>query len=131
MMLDARVVPLLLVTVCGASEALDHSTLVPFGTVSVAGANPYLSFVSEIFTCATLELDDVVPAGAAVAVGAAVFAPPFAPPLVLVPHPARSRIPASRIPDHHGMPRAFVRARLFIGFLLSLNESFNCPHSRA
>src|SRR5690348_7956296 len=124
MMLDARVAPLSLVTVCGASEALDHSTLVPFATVSVAGANPYLSSCSVIFTWATLELDDVVPAGAAVAVGAAVVA--FVPLLVfvLVPQPARSRMPASRILDHHGIPRALVRIRLFICFLLSLNESF-------
>src|SRR5690242_15029721 len=120
MMLDARVVSLSLVTVCGASEAFDHSTLVPFATVSVAGANPYLSFVSEIFTWATLVLDDVVPAGAGVAVGAvgAVVAVGAEVVPVVVPHPARSRMPASRIPDHHGMPRAFVRARLFIGFLL-------------
>ena len=38
---------------------------------------------------------------------------------------------ASRIPDHHGMPRAFVGIRLFIDLLLPFNESFNCSHSWA
>jgi hypothetical protein len=121
---DARVVPVSLVTVCGASEALVQTTLVPFATVRVAGPNPYLSFCSEIFTLATAELAAVVPAGAAVAVGA-VVAVAVVLALVLVPHPARNRIPTSMTQYHHRILSAFEGNRMFIVFLLSCVGSFS------
>src|SRR5438045_8650921 len=65
MLLDVLNVPLLPVTVCGASLMLVHTTCVPVLIVSVAGSNMYILFFSMMFTLATV----AVVLGAVVAVG--------------------------------------------------------------
>jgi len=95
MLLDVLNVPLSLVTVCGASLVLVHTTCVPVLIVNVAGSNMYLSFFSTIFTLTTAVgvLDAVVAVGlgvgcdVAVGVGAVVVPPP--------PHAAKSRAATS------------------------------------
>jgi hypothetical protein len=82
---DAKVPPVSLVTVCGASVVLSHTTCVPTLTLSDAGSKEYFSFFSTIFTitvAAGAEVGAVVAVGvgAVVAVGVGVAAgdPPHA-----------------------------------------------------
>ena len=86
MLLDVLNVPLSLVTVCGASLMLVHTTCVPVLIVSVAGSNMYILFFSMIFTLATVAVVGVglgVGCDVAVGVEAVVVPPP--------PHAAKSR----------------------------------------
>ena len=95
MLLDVLNVPLSLVTVCGASLMLVHTTCVPVLIVSVAGSNMYILFFSMMFTLATVAvvLGAVVAVGlgvgcdVAVGVEAVVVPPP--------PHAAKSRAATS------------------------------------
>src|ERR1051326_2072885 len=95
MLLDVLNVPLSLVTVCGASLMLVHTTCVPVLIVNVAGSNMYFSSFSTIFTLTTVAgaLGAVVAVGlgvgcdVAVGVEDVVVPPP--------PHAAKSRAATS------------------------------------
>jgi hypothetical protein len=125
--LDDRVEPVSLVTVCGASETLVHVTFVPLATVIMVGLNPYLSLCSVIFTWAepvedadvaalvALALGAVVAVGAGAVVGLVALVPPVA---VVEPHPARSSMASSTMPGHHWMHSLRTPARCARSFIV-------------